>query len=56
VTDPGKRISLEDILSHQFMKNKGELPRELPAYTLAVPPFKFMDIDNKRLVHHDENL
>ena len=36
--DPLKRPSINDILSHHWIKNEGSVPLYLPASTLACPP------------------
>ncbi len=35
-SDPKERISLEDILAHEFMKD--EIPKRMPVSTLSCPP------------------
>ena len=37
VSDPSKRLTLDEILYHEFM-TKNPIPKNLPASTLAVPP------------------
>ena len=36
--DPGKRPSIDEILSHDWINHAGTIPRLLPASTLACPP------------------
>nr|P0C8M8.1 RecName: Full=Probable serine/threonine-protein kinase CCRP1; AltName: Full=Cell-cycle related Protein 1 [Zea mays] len=36
--DPSKRPSLDEILQHPFLKNANNIPKFLPASTLACPP------------------
>ena len=36
--DPLKRPSINDILSHNWIKNEGSIPLHLPPSTLACPP------------------
>ena len=38
VTDPSRRLTLSEILDHQFMKVHGETLENLPISTLAIPP------------------
>ena len=38
VTDPSRRLTLVEILDHQFMKVNGEALENLPISTLAIPP------------------
>ena len=35
ITDPLRRIGLDDILEHEFMRISEEIPRNLPSSTLA---------------------
>ena len=37
ISDPSKRLTLDEILYHEFM-TKNPIPKNLPASTLAVPP------------------
>ena len=41
VTDPSRRIGLDDMLEHDFMRLGDGIPKNLPSSTLAVPPMKF---------------
>lgn len=36
--DPTKRPSIDEILNHEFINHGGQVPRILPASTLACPP------------------
>jgi len=36
--DPTKRPSIDEILAHEFINHGGQVPRILPASTLACPP------------------
>lgn len=36
--DPTKRPSIDEILNHEFVNHGGQVPRILPASTLACPP------------------
>lgn len=36
--DPTKRPSVDEILAHEFINHGGQVPRILPASTLACPP------------------
>jgi polo-like kinase 1 len=36
--DPAKRLSLDEILQHDYINHGGSVPRLLPASTLACPP------------------
>ena len=38
VTEPEKRLTLEEILAHDFLLNQELLPTTLPTSTLVVPP------------------
>lgn len=38
VLEPTKRPSLDEIMSHPFLNNGGNIPRILPLSTLACPP------------------
>jgi len=37
-TDPTKRPTIDEILSHEFFNNGGSIPKLLPVSTLACPP------------------
>lgn len=56
VTDPSRRIGLDDILEHEFMSLAEGIPKNLPTSTLAVPPTKFDKIETKKFNLHDVNL
>ena len=49
--DPNKRLKLDEILNHNFLKLNINIPRTLPEYTLKKPPkiefIKEYDQDNK---------
>ena len=38
VTEPEKRLTLEEILAHEFLAHSDKLPTNLPVSTLALPP------------------
>ena len=41
ITDPSRRIGLEDVLQHDFMRIVEGVPKILPTSTLAVPPLQY---------------
>ena len=40
VTDPSKRISIDEISKHRFLRGVEETHQTLPTYTLALPPMQ----------------
>ena len=38
IIEPEKRLSLEDILAHEFLQPVASLEMLLPKYTIAIPP------------------
>jgi len=38
ILEPSKRLSLDEMLEHPFLKNGGTIPRTLPVSTLVCPP------------------
>jgi hypothetical protein len=52
LTDPARRLTLQEIRKHPFMEPEEEIPRSLPIYTLAIPPHSIPE--NKQRTPVDE--
>jgi len=38
ITDPAKRLTINEMFNHEFFKSSGSIPKFLPVSTLACPP------------------
>ena len=56
VLEPDRRLSLEDILSHEFLQPLESLETLLPKYTIAIPPHSLRKVIRPNMISLEQHL